>query len=456
MELQELLLAREQRAQRQKELLEKYGTALISFTMNIPGPTKNSPLITSGFLLGCKLLSAQLRPFLYEEICTSEDTGCQGYFVVNRDPHTVKDICTRIEDSTPIGRLFDFDVLTSTGEKLSRNTPRPCLLCGEDARVCRRRGTHTLSDLQEETWHLLQLGIDREYEGDIGSLAIQALLWELYTTPKPGLVDLRNQGSHKDMDLFRFSASVAALAPYFTECARLGREGRSKTHDALFADLRFAGRLAEARMFRATCGVNTHKGAIFSLGLLCAAAGKLGKDASPEELCGECALLCKDLVSRDLSSLSKEEAQTKGQQLYCTHGITGARGQGERGFPAVLHTGLPVLCRGLSMGHSLHRAGVGALLAMLKEEPDTCLISRSSPERYTRLQEELDTILQKDPYPHSDTLEELDDCFIRENLSPGGTADLLALTYFLLETQNRYQTLSSASPSPGNSSFPRL
>ena len=429
MELHDILFAREKRAQRQKELLQKYNTTLISFTMNIPGPTKNSPLITSGFMLGCRLLVSQFPTYLHQEVST-KDTGCQGFFLVKEDPHTVKDICTRIEESTPIGRLFDFDVLTPSGEKLSRSTPRPCLLCGEDARVCRRRGTHALSDLEAEVKRLLQLGIDEDHETLIGSLALRALLWELCTTPKPGLVDLRNQGSHQ------------ALAPYFTECARLGRLGREQPHRELFEELRFTGRRAEARMLSGTCGVNTHKGAIFSLGLLCAAAGKLGKGASPEEVCAEAALLCKGIVTRELSHLTKEDAQTKGQQLYCTYGITGARGQAERGFPTVLNTGLPVLCRGLWVTHSLHRSGVGALLAMLKEEPDTCLISRSSPERYAELQKELDEILKNNPYPDLDILEALDDSFIRENLSPGGTADLLALCYFLMEIRNRQKDLS--------------
>ena len=432
MELQELLLAREQRVIRQKELLEQYGSTLISFTMNIPGPVKNSPLISSGFMLGWKLLVAQFPPYLHREVSTAKDTGCQGYLVVKEDAHTVKDICTRIEDSTPMGRLFDFDVLTPTGEKLSRSTPRPCLLCSEDARLCRRRGTHSLTDLETEVHRLLQVGIDEAYEADIGAYALQSLLWEVCTTPKPGLVDCRNTGSHKDMDLFLFLNSSAALAPYFTQCARLGRMGRDKSRETLLEELRFAGRQAEAKMLHATRGVNTHKGAIFSLGLLCAAAGKLGRDASPGELCREVAELCKGLVDRELARLPLEETRTKGQRLYCTHGITGARGQAEKGYPTPLNIGLPVLKNGLELGYSIDRAGIAALLAMLKEESDTCLISRSSPTRYSTLQDELEILLNRDPYPPPEVLEALDDSFIQENLSPGGTADLLAVAYFLL------------------------
>ncbi len=437
MELSELLLAREKRAAHQKELLEKYKATLISFTMNIPGPVKNSPLITEGFLLGVRLLKGQFHSVLYQEDRVDLPTGCQGYYVLLEDPHWVKDICTRLEDSSPAGRLFDFDVLTPDGEKLSRPRPRPCLLCGEDARVCRRRGTHKLEELEAEVQRLLQLALDEAYEEDVGTWALQALLWELCTTPKPGLVDCRSNGSHRDMDLFLFANSAAALAPYFIQCARLGRKTRTGSCEDLFKALRFEGRLAERQMLRATRGVNTHKGAVFSLGLLCAAAGKLGQGASPKEVCEEAALLCRAPLEKELSQLTGETAKTQGERLYCSHGIAGARGQAMKGFPTALYTGLPVLEKGYRLGYDPHRAGTAALLAMLREEPDTCLISRSSPERYEVLRQELDILLSREPYPTIETLEALDDSFIRENLSPGGSADLLAITYFLQEINCR-------------------
>ncbi len=437
MELQDLLLAREERAAHQKELLEKYNSTLISFTMNIPGPVKNNPLITEGFLLGVRLLTAQFPHYLYAENRVTHPTGCQGYYVLPEAPHCVKDICTRLEDSSPIGRLFDFDVLTPTGEKLSRSRPRPCLLCGEDARVCRRRGSHSLTELEAEVQRLLHLGLDEAYEEDIGTWALQALLWELCTTPKPGLVDCRSNGSHRDMDLFLFASSAAALAPYFTQCARLGRKARTGGCEDLFEALRFEGRLAERQMLRATRGVNTHKGAVFSLGLLCAAAGKLGQGASPKEVCEEAALLCRVPLEKELSQITAEAARTQGERLYCSHGIAGARGQAMKGFPTALYTGLPVLVEGYWLGYDPHRAGAAALLAMLREEPDTCLISRSSPERYEALRKELRDLLDREPYPAIETLERLDDSFIRENLSPGGSADLLAVTYFLQEINSR-------------------
>lgn len=461
MELQELLLAREQRALYQEELLKRYSYPLVCLTMNIPGPEKNNSLITQAFLLGERRLMAQFPNRLYEEHRILP-TGCEGYYVIPQPPEEIKTLCMLLEAQEPLGRLLDLDVLTPGGEKLSRPTPRSCLLCQEDARLCRRRGTHSIQDIARKATAILQETLDLELAEQIGALAIRSLLYELLTTPKPGLVDMNNNGSHSDMDPFTFAASAAALTPYFRKCASEGIHGRDIPAEALLPTLRYLGREAESAMFAATKGINTHKGAIFSLGLLCAAAGRLGAlpspdpadennpehlhtyhtslpslggftlpTASPEALCKEAATIVKGITERDLCALTEDSALTKGQKLFLSHGLTGARGQAEAGFPAVLQTGLPLLKAGLEQGFSIHRSGVGALLAMLAEEPDTALISRSSFQRYALLRRDLQTILRNTPYPTEEILLTLDKEFISENLSPGGSADLLALCYFL-------------------------
>ncbi|MBR6825743.1 MAG: triphosphoribosyl-dephospho-CoA synthase CitG [Oscillospiraceae bacterium] len=438
MELQELLLAREARVGRQKELLEIYGGTLISFTMNIPGPVKNSPLITGGFLLGEELLKAQFPQLLYEEHRLLP-TGCEGYYVVSGAPREVKDRCMELEERLPVGRLFDLDVLGPTVEKHSRSVPRPCLLCGEDARICRRSGKHKIEDLAQEANRILQDALDHRLEEQIGAMAVQSLLYELLTTPKPGLVDQNNTGSHGDMDALTFARSASALNPYFRQCALEGIKHRGKEPRELLTALRFWGREAEATMLRTTDGVNTHKGAIFSLGLLCAASGCLGLSSSPEELCAYAAHMVEGIVARELKSLSPNTASTKGEKLYVAHGITGIRGQAERGFPTVLCTGLPVFTKGMARGLSVHRAGSAALLAMLAVEPDTSLISRSSFSRWNELRQELKLLLKENPYPTEDILRALDEAFRQENLSPGGSADLLAMVYFLFEHRKLQQ-----------------
>lgn len=428
--LLQVLEARERRAEKQKSLLTQFGKPLICFTMNIPGPIKNSPLITKGFRQGDGLLQALLTdlPILHrEEIC--EPTGCEAYYVVDAPAQELKLRAVYLEDGTPVARLYDVDVLDPEGRKLERQSlgfpGRKCLICDQTAAVCGRSRAHSVSQLQEKTTSLLQ-------EADIGiaQAAYMSLILEVCTTPKPGLVDCRNCGSHKDMDLFTFLKSAAALYPYFQECAHIGQDEPEVS--GIFQKLRPQGLLAEAAMYKATGGINTHKGAIFSLGILSAAAGRLQReDRTPERISSLCKDITRGLCARDFAHISLETAKTAGEKLYAQYGIAGVRGLAEDGYLQVLKTGLPILKKGLEKGLSLNDSGCAALLHLLSATVDTNLIHRSSLKRQQEIAHQLFDVLKEQPYPSRQMLKELDDTFIQENLSPGGSADLLAVTYFL-------------------------
>lgn len=436
--LQEMLVTRERRAIRQKVLLSAYDKTMICFTMNIAGPVKNNSLIRRGYELGKRLLRQQLGvagiPVAYSEEI-QEKTGNEAIFLLDADPLAVKAITVEIEDHAPVGRLFDMDVLCPDGRKVDRQElgreGRKCLICGGPAQVCARSRAHTVSELQEKTWEILCQALDTADSADAARLATQALLYEVATTPKPGLVDRENSGSHRDMDFFTFQASAAALYPYFAQCVKVGRE----TVDAqeTFRRLRLPGKLAEGEMLRATDGVNTHKGAIFSMGILCGALGRLERESwrNPETVLAECAAMTKGLVSKDYVNLTPETAKTAGQKLYLQYGITGVRGQAEAGFPAVLNVGLPKLEAALAAGKSINEAGCAALLAMLADTVDTNMIHRGGYELAKETAEKLRMLLAKEPFPSKATLEALNEDFVQKNLSPGGTADLLALVYML-------------------------
>ena len=141
--------------------------------------------------------------------------------------------------------------------------------------------------------------------------------------------------------------------------------------------------------------------------------------------------MTKGLVSRDYVNLSSETAKTAGQKLYLQYGITGVRGQAEAGFPAVLNVGLPKLEAALAAGKSINEAGCAALLAMLANTVDTNMIHRGGYELAKETAEEISALLEKEPFPSKETIETLNEEFVQKNLSPGGTADLLALVYML-------------------------
>ncbi len=436
----DMLDARDRRAAKQRELSQKYENPLISFTMNVAGPIKNTPLIRRGFTEGLRLLKNQLRaagiPLLYmEEIC--EFTGNEALLAADTSPETLKKITSEIEDADSLGRLFDMDVIRPDGTKVDREElgfpTRTCLICGRPAKDCARNRTHTVSELQEKTREILADSIRAIDAETAANLAVRSLLFEAATTPKPGLVDRANAGSHKDMDIFTFMSSASALMPYFRSCALAGMDTRDLPAPETFKRLQVLGRRAEGAMYEATNGVNTHKGAIFSVGIMCGALGRLPRElwGDPECVLSECAAETAGLAEGYLPHLTEETARTAGEKLYVKHGIRGVRGQAEDGFPAVLKHGLPVLEEGLTRGLSLNDAGCAALLHMMVNETDTNMIKRSDLVTYDKVINEVRTLLERDPFPGKEVIAALDEKFIGMNLSPGGTADLLAMTYFL-------------------------
>ena len=439
--LMEMLGAREARAMRQQQLLEEYQLPVISFCLNIAGPVKNSPVLRRAFREGlerleCALLVGRLDIVHREEV--DEPTGCGALWVVRGDGRAVKELCVELEDRDALGRLFDLDVLDPASGKWDRTQlgqpPRKCLVCGKEGKGCASRRLHTVEELQGATQVILENYFSPKDQQALGALAAKALLYEVCTTPKPGLVDRSNNGSHRDMDVFTFLDSTAALLPYFEEAVRLGIETRNLPPQETFRRLRQAGAAGERAMFRATGGVNTHKGAVFTLGTVCAAAGRLwtaegfSKDLDAAlALCGE---MSAQAVQEDFEAIRREGAHTTGQRLYLEHGLEGIRGELSRGLPAVAQIGLPTLRRRLEAGDSMEQAGVQVLLALMAQVVDTNLIARGGLEGQQWAMEQAKNLTQGRAATQQEA-EKLDRALIERNLSPGGCADLLAITYFL-------------------------
>lgn len=435
--LAQMLEAREGRWRRQQALLAEYGETVLSFTMNIPGPVKNSGPIQRGFRRGQGHIEAQLRRSGLEVRHREErlaPTGCEGLYVIAAAPVEVKALCAQIEDGDPIGRLYDMDVLRQDGAQVSRQElglpGRTCLICGGPAKVCSSTRAHGVAELQQAVRDLLSDAFRREDRDQAAALAVRSLLYEVCTTPKPGLVDCANSGSHSDMDLFTFLSSAPALFPYFSRCVGTGMDTADRPAPETLQRLRWPGKEAEEAMYAATAGVNTHKGAIFSMGLACAALGRLGRErwGEPEAVLGECAAMAAGLSRRELG---RGGTATAGQRLFLQYGSTGVRGQAEAGFPGAGQAGLPALEAALAAGADLNDAGAAALLAIIAATEDTNLISRSDRATQQAAAAQAGALLQGGPVPDRKAVEALDRAFIAQNLSPGGSADLLALTYFL-------------------------
>jgi triphosphoribosyl-dephospho-CoA synthase len=269
----------------------------------------------------------------------------------------------------------------------------------------------------------------------IARLAVRSLYRELALYPKPGLVSFRDNGAHRDMDAATFVRSLFALRGYFVTIASAGMR------DAGFAELQQLGIDAESRMLRATGGINTHRGAIFTLGLLAAASGHAAVHSiAPSDQ--NLRAIVADNWSRDLRAVAVANASTPahGQLMAMRHGATGARGEALLGFPSVFEIALPALRGALAGGAPRDDALLHTLFVLLSETVDTNVLYRGGAAGLRFIQPRAAEFLQRGSVfqagwqAHAVSLHR--DCSAR-NLSPGGCADLLAAAWFVHQLQTQ-------------------
>jgi triphosphoribosyl-dephospho-CoA synthase len=266
-------------------------------------------------------------------------------------------------------------------------------------------------------------------------LVRRALLLEVSLTPKPGLVDLRNCGAHRDMDVSTFVASAMAIAPWFATLFRRGSALCDLPADRFLPRIRPDGLACERTMLRATNGVNTHKGSIFAFGLLCAAAGRRfgqGRPMDRHGVCDEVAAICGKIVGDELDKA--REAVTAGEHLFARYGMTGARGEAASGFATVRRHALPAFGKILAETGDERLGLFQALIELQAHNPDTNLVARGGLAGLAFVQTEARRLLADGGVYAKDfvaRMEAFDDALIERHLSPGGSADLLAVTWFL-------------------------
>lgn len=446
--LAELLDARENRWHTQQELIAQYQTNLICLTLNIPGPVKDFPLarltFDEGLLAIERELSLRQCPILYRE-SSHGVWGYWGFFLVGHSAPDCKKWMASLEETHPLGRIFDIDVLNPQGEKLSRDAMgyprRTCLLCSRPAFVCGRSRSHSVKELLDHQTSLMKTYFTRQLAQRTAGLFTKAMIYEVSTTPKPGLVDRWHSGSHKDMDIGTFMDSTAALFPYYEECALRGISFDGSDYPALFDSIRPLGLEAEQTMYKAAGNANPHKGLIFSGGIFCAAAARCYVKSGhfrQEDISAICRKMLGNL-SKDFESFSRVQPKTHGEKLYRDYHLLGIRGEAMKGYPTVLK-GWNIFKTCLSQGFPLYKSGRITLLYLMAYSEDTNIIARSSYETWKTLTQKLKNLLRSVPIAELDEesiTAQLDRYFMKENISPGGSADLLALVYFLYFLQQR-------------------
>ncbi len=263
----------------------------------------------------------------------------------------------------------------------------------------------------------------RQFRTRIARLAVRSLYAELSLYPKPGLVSLVDNGSHRDMTAATFMRSMFTLRHYFARITQAGADNAS------FSTLAALGLEAESRMLRATAGINTHRGAIFGLGLLCASLGAChaaGLSASPANLRAL-------LVSRWGAALAAHarppSADSHGTQVTARYAVGGARQEAALGMPAVFDLALPALRQALAAGRGPRRARVDALFALMAHISDTNVYHRGGADGAATVRRHARDFLAAGGTAAPDWEARARHChrvFVAHRLSPGGAADLLA------------------------------
>ena len=277
-------------------------------------------------------------------------------------------------------------------------------------------------------------GACSSFADQVATQAVRALITEVCITPKPGLVDRANNGAHTDMDVFTFVNSSLALFSYFRDITAY-----SLTYDGgcdrLLSKLVPRGIQAERDMLLATGGVNTHKGAIFSLGLLCAAVATQAKqtDTADERLLQDA---CIALAASRVRTKAPVKDVTNGARIYAQYGLSGVLGEAATGFPHVFALALPRFREQIKQGNTIETAGVVALLHLIARVDDTNVIARCGLETLREVQAMVSGALvelSKDQsvLRYRAYAAQLDSMFIQRGISPGGCADLLAATLLI-------------------------
>lgn len=259
----------------------------------------------------------------------------------------------------------------------------------------------------------------------LADLAVQVLHAEAQLTPKPGLVDRRGPGSHTDMTLSLLRASAEALRPAFEDCARAARS--LPLGAALRARIGAVGRAGETRMLQVAGGVNTHRGALWALGLLSAAAAAKADTAGIVGFAAE-------LAGLPDHAAPPSDPRAHGRVARRRYGVAGAAGEARAGFPHVTAVALPALRHARARGATEQQARLDALLALMARVADTCLLHRGGPAGLAAVQAGAAAVLAAGgtaaPAGRA-RLAALDEYAARAGLSPGGSADLLAAALFL-------------------------
>lgn len=438
--LEEFLLMREKRVDIQNYIIEKYDNPILVLRANYPGEDKNAfvpkyivEIIKEEIL---EIFNAQI--IFIKKLESIE--GPTYIYSIKSIGKNIKKIAMEIEEFHILGRCVDIDVFDKDGYAFSRKDfggeKRQCLLCEEMAFICGRNRTHTQKEVQEAIEKKLEkyLEVTKKKDAIVDSfsnLALKSLILEVSASPSFGLVSPHTTGSHEDMDFFTFVDSSFSLTPYFKQVIKAGYSSLSL--DLIFKKIRHMGKLAESDMFLATNNVNTHKGMIFLMGITAALAAKAKFENLPfNDISLLIKEMCKDIL-KDFDNIHKKTNLTHGEKLYIKYGVVGVRGIVKNGLDLIFNNAIAIFQNSIEKQEHINHAMIRTLVFLMSNLEDTTILHRHDIDVLNFVRNKANELHLKFDNNFLDLtlLKEIEDSFISKRISPGGAADLLAITIFL-------------------------
>lgn len=442
--LYKVLQSREERALRRDKLANKTHSSL-SLTLNIPGYPKSNETVEGVFSIILNDLEIFLkanRIQIVEKTMVNFTDEAGHMFLVALDKNSndlikIKEKAEKFEESHKLGRIIDVDIFDEYGKPISSGKSKKCIICENSSAVnCMREQKHDYKELRAHIFKLLKEYKNKSelesLENTLTEFANRAILYEISLSPKPGLVNYYNSGAHEDMNFYSFLNSASALAPFWRKFVKAGSNFAGNP-DEVLPIIRQIGLQAESIMFKSTSNVNTHKGIIFLMGLSVFAVAwsiKQNKAIAERDFIDKIKQICLNLIENEL--LTKEIITTHGENCFKKYGYqgAGARHEVQKGMPIVFDYALPYCEEKLKNLSLLNREKLDeilhkTLLLIISHLNDSNVLYRKGKEKAAELKK-MAELAFTDDIKYND----LNEFCLKENISPGGSADMLAITLF--------------------------
>lgn len=450
-DINKFLQDREDRVFFQQNLISKYNLPLLTVRTNYPGENKRE-LIADNI---AQIISSEIeiifnKKIIHKDIIENLE-GKIYLFIIDDNPKNIKLESISLEENHILGRCVDIDVYDIDGNGLSRSLfnlgKRKCMLCNELAFICGRTMKHSHSEIKEfitNQYIKYQEFLKKQEKiaSILSDIALEAMIYEVSSYPSFGLVSPLTQGAHNDMDFFTFLDSSFAIKDGLKSMAKIAYS--SIPLDIAFKHLREIGKKTEKNMFVATNNINTHKGMIFLLGVVVSATARALYEQ--KEFCDIQDIIknmTKDIL-KDFENIDINKALTHGEKLFLKYGFTGIRGEIKNGLEVVFNGSIKVFKETLKKTNSTNLASVQTLIFLMGKVMDSTIVYRHDFETLESVKQEMQNLYNNGGIfiqNRNSILSEIEKRYIANRISPGGCADLLAITIFFVKIIKKYQDI---------------